>query len=44
MGDIDFFKKVNDDFGHAAGDEVLKKVGSTLRKLLGENGVINSLA
>ncbi len=31
MIDIDYFKKVNDTFGHAAGDKVLKTVAETLQ-------------
>ena len=38
--DLDGFKLVNDSFGHAAGDELLTRIGNALRNILRDSDVL----
>jgi len=38
--DIDFFKKINDTYGHNVGDDVLKEVAKEIREIVEEGDVV----
>jgi diguanylate cyclase (GGDEF)-like protein len=43
IADLDGFKKINDNHGHAAGDEVLKELGAIISKLSRDSDIAGRL-
>ena len=38
--DVDYFKTINDNFGHDAGDKVLEEIADRMQRIVGEEGRI----
>lgn len=43
VADVDFFKKINDSYGHAGGDEVLRVLARTARETMRTSDVVGRL-
>ncbi|WP_316937007.1 diguanylate cyclase [Pseudomonas sp. EZ-C24] len=43
MLDVDFFKQINDTFGHAAGDRVLQRIGTVISACLRDDDIAGRL-
>lgn len=40
MADVDDFKKINDNFGHAVGDDVLVNIARIMQEIVGAGGIV----
>lgn len=43
MIDLDKFKQINDTYGHAEGDRVIKETAAALKQIFGENDIIGRM-